>query len=82
MDWASIVMKGFALLGMLTLVFYVGKIGLKPVMAKIVGSVGTAKADFAALEARVMALEGAIAQVPLGAAALAVSTAPAAPKAA
>ena len=57
MDWASLVMKGFALLGMLTFVFYAGKLGIGPLWTKLVGAAGVAKADFVALEERVKGLE-------------------------
>lgn len=58
MNWYSIALNAAALLGAGTFVYYVGKLGLSPVWTKLVGAAAVAKTDFAALEARVKALEG------------------------
>ena len=60
MDWADIVVKAAALLGAGVFVFYVGKWGVKPVLAKITGWFTVAKTDFTALEARVTGVEVAV----------------------
>jgi hypothetical protein len=64
MDWYDIAFKGAAIFGALMLVYYVGKLGLSPVFAKIVGAYGVAKTDLAALEARVSTVETSVGITP------------------
>lgn len=60
MDWYDILFKIAAAIGAVSAVYYVGKLGLSPVLAKIVGVYGAAKTDLAALEARVSTVETSV----------------------
>jgi len=58
MDWFSLGWQAAGLFGMFMFVVYGYKYGVKPVASAVFGTFAVAKADLAALEARVKLLEG------------------------
>ena len=60
MNWADYGLKGLAILGAITLAYWVGKKGVVPVWNAIKGAGTAAKVDWTALETRLTALEVAV----------------------